>query len=66
MKTVLGGMFAGGVLCGLSLAQGSAPAPTNGTAPQGQQNPGTAQPAEASSGQASGAARIAPGSVIPV
>jgi hypothetical protein len=66
MKTLLRGMFAGVVLCGVSLAQGSAPAQTNGTAARGQQSSGTAQPADTSSGQTSGAGRIAAGSVIPV
>jgi hypothetical protein len=66
MKTFLSGIFAGVVLCGVSLAQGTTPAQTNGTAPPGQQSPGTAQSAETSSEQASGAPRIAPGSVIPV
>jgi len=69
MKTLLTGVFAGVVLCGISLAQDATPPPPNGTTPQDQrsspttQSPGTSQPA---SQPASGTPRIAPGSVIPV
>ena len=65
MKTLLTGI-AGMVLCGLALAQDTTPPQTNSTAPQGQQSPVTSPSAQASSGQASGAPRIAPGSIIPV
>ncbi len=69
MRTLLTGVFAGVVLCGISLAQDATPPPPNGAAPQGQQSapttqsPATSQPA---SQPASGTPRIAPGSVIPV
>ena len=66
MKTLLSGILAGVVLCGVSQAQGITPVQTNSTGRQGQQNPLTAQSAANSSGQANGAPRIAPGSVIPV
>src|SRR6266851_8305749 len=65
MKTLLTGI-AGMVLCGLALAQETTPPQTSSTAPQDQQSPVTSPSAQASSGQASGAPRIAPGSVIPV
>jgi hypothetical protein len=69
MRTLLTGVFAGVVLCGISLAQDATPPPPNSAAPQGQQSapttqsPATSQPA---SQPASGTPRIAPGSVIPV
>jgi hypothetical protein len=66
MKTLLNGVFAGVLLCGISLAQGTTPSPTNSTAPQREQNPATAQSTGTNSGQASGAPRISAGSVIPV
>ena len=65
MKTLLTGI-AGMVLCGLALAQETTPPQTSSTAPQDQQSPVTSPSAQASSGQASGAPRIAPGSIIPV
>jgi len=65
MKTLLTGI-AGMVLCGLALAQETTPPQTNSAAPQDQQSPVTSPSAQASSGQASGAPRIAPGSIIPV
>jgi hypothetical protein len=66
MKTLLNGVFAGVLLCGISLAQGTTPSPTNSTAPQREQNPATAQSTGTNAGQASGAPRISAGSVIPV
>jgi hypothetical protein len=70
MKTLLTGIFAGAILCGVSLAQNAAPAQapsqTNDTVPQNQPNPAPAPSAPSSSAPASGAVRIAPGSVIPV
>ncbi len=65
MKTLLT-VIAGMALCGLALAQETTPPQTNSTAPQDQQSPVTSPSAQASTGQASGAPRIAPGSVIPV
>jgi hypothetical protein len=61
MKKLLMGIFAGTMLCSLSLAQN--PTPQTESAPsQAEQTP--AQPAPA--GQSTGVPRIAPGSVIPV
>ncbi|MFZ0797699.1 MAG: hypothetical protein WCA13_06410 [Terriglobales bacterium] len=65
MKTLLVGIFAGIVLCGSSLAQDITQPQIRSTA-QGQQSPATTPSAQSSSEQASGAPRIAPGSVIPV
>src|SRR5260370_1763526 len=64
MKTLLTGI-AGMVLCGLALAQETTPPQTNSAAPQDQQSPVTSPSAQASSGQASWAPRLAPGSIIP-
>lgn len=66
MKTLLAGIFAGAVWCGVSLAQDATPSQTNSTVPQAQQNPPTTQSAPSNSGQANGTLRIAPGSIIPV
>jgi hypothetical protein len=66
MKNVLPGIFAVPMLCGVFLAPDTTAAQSNGATPQSQQNPGTTQSAQSSSSQASGALRIAPGSVIPV
>jgi hypothetical protein len=66
MKTIFSGIFAGVVLCAVSVAQGTPPAQTNGTAAQSQQSPVTGSSAGTRSGRASGAAGISPGSVIPV
>src|SRR5258708_27847096 len=54
------------VLCGLALAQETTTPQTNSAAPQDQQSPVTSPSAQARSGQASGAPRIAPGSITPV
>jgi hypothetical protein len=68
MKSIFAGIFAFAVLCGLcafSLAQDatpSSPTPSSTTAPPAV----PAQGAQSNSGQANGAPRIAPGSVIPV
>ncbi|HSV25361.1 MAG TPA: hypothetical protein VLJ17_20335, partial [Xanthobacteraceae bacterium] len=65
MKTLLT-VIAGMALCGVALAQDTMQPQTNSTAPQDQQSPVPSPSAQASTGQASGAPRIAPGSVIPV
>jgi hypothetical protein len=70
MRMLSTGICAAAVLWGISLAQQATPAtPTNSTAPQGQQSSSTTKSTAASqpaSVPASGATRIAPGSVIPV
>ncbi len=69
MKTLLTGIFAGAMLCGVCLAQDATPSQNNDSVSPGQQSPATTTQAEpASSGQASGTGniRIAPGSIIPV
>lgn len=63
MKIFLRGSLAAAVLCGVCLAQSTMPAQTNGMA-SSQQSPARAQSVD--TGQASGATRIASGSVIPV
>jgi hypothetical protein len=65
MKTLLFQILAGVVLCGYSPAQGGTAPPANTGAQPSQQVPAT-RPDESNSGQATGAPRIAPGSVIPV
>src|SRR5260370_7826155 len=65
MKTFWTGS-GGGVLWGFALARETTPPQTNSTAPQDQQSPATSPSAQSTSAQASGAPRIAPGSVIPV
>lgn len=70
MKMFLTGIFAGVMLCGVSLAQDTTPSQTpsqtNETAPQNQPNPALTQAAQPNSAPASGTIRIAPGSIIPV
>jgi hypothetical protein len=65
MKTLLFQILAGVVLCGFSLAQGTTAPPANTPARSSQQVP-AAQSDQSNSGQAPGAPRIAPGSIIPV
>ncbi len=65
MKTLLFQIFAGVVLCGFSLAQDATAPPPNTPARPSQQVP-AAQSDQSNSGQAPGAPRIAPGSIIPV
>lgn len=62
MKTVLTGIFAGIMLCGISLAQSTPPPQTNDPTPPTQPAPQTTQ----SPTSPAGSPRIAPGSVIPV
>jgi len=74
MKDILAGIFAGVVLCSLSLSQGAIQAPSSATAhgDPAQATPSTQQAAQPpasrpQSGQGqTGALRIAPGSIIPV
>jgi hypothetical protein len=63
MKPALTGIFAGAVLCGISLAQDAAPQ-QNSAPPQGQPRSVTTQSAQPGLGQAR-TPRVAPGSVIP-
>jgi hypothetical protein len=65
MKTLLFQIFAGVVLCGFSLAQGTTESPANTPARPSQQLP-AAQSDQSNLGQATETPRIAPGSVIPV
>ena len=68
MKTVLIGVLGGILLGGLSLAQETATTTASGTTLQNEQQHQTpaAQPGQSTPAPASGALRIAPGSVIPV
>jgi hypothetical protein len=67
MKTLLTGFFAGVMVCGISLAQGTTPPQTNDNAQLRQQSPLTTQSGPSSSKRRAGEApRIAPGSIIPV
>lgn len=66
MKRLLSVFFATVVLCGMFLAQDTAPSSTNATAPQAQPNPAAAQSAPQNPAQPSNTLRIATGSVIPV
>lgn len=67
MKTLVTGIFAGVVLCGVAFAQSTTPAPqSNDTAPQRQQSPQATQSTVSNSEQKAEAPKIAPGSVIPV
>jgi hypothetical protein len=66
MKFFLTGILAGAALCGVSFAQDATPSQTPGAVPQNQPNLPTTESAQSSAGPASGALRIAPGSVIPV
>jgi hypothetical protein len=66
MKQRLTEIFAGMLLCAVSLAQDTTPLPPHGTSPQDQESPVATQASQPSSGQTRTAPRIAPGSVIPV
>jgi hypothetical protein len=65
MKTMLTGIIAGMMLCGISLAQSTMPPQTNDPTLPTQPAPQTTQSAP-TGGQPVGTPRVAPGSVIPV